>query len=247
MKIILHGSTGAMGRKVAEAVAKGKHEITAFVSPEYGQSSGNCYRTLSEYTGEADCIIDFSNHAAAKALTEYAAERGIPVVIATTGFTDDEKSLIKDCSAKVPVFMSANMSLGVAVLAKLAKTAAAFFPEADIEIVEYHHNRKLDAPSGTALLLAEAVKAVRPDAELVLGRSGSGKRQPQDIGISAVRLGNEVGTHEIYIATQTQRIMLQHRAEDRALFAEGAIAAAEFLISQPAGLYDMTSLVGSDN
>ncbi|MBQ9890162.1 MAG: 4-hydroxy-tetrahydrodipicolinate reductase [Firmicutes bacterium] len=245
MKIILHGSTGAMGKAVAEIVSGGKHEIVAFVSPDYPQSSGNQYRSLPEFTGEADCIIDFSNHAAAKALTSYAAERRIPVVIATTGYTEEESAMVRECAKTVPVFMSANMSLGVAVLTKLAKTAAAFFPDADIEIVEYHHNRKLDAPSGTALMLGNAIKEVRPDAEFVLGRSGSGKRQPQDIGISAVRLGNEVGTHEIYIATKSQRIKLEHRAESRSLFAEGAVSAAEFLIKQAPGFYDMSSLVSA--
>ena len=245
MKIILHGSTGAMGRAVTEIVTAGRHEIAAFVSPEYTETSGRQYRTLPEFTGDADCIIDFSNHAAAGALTSYAAQRGIPLVIATTGYTDEEIAMVKECAKTVPVFMSANMSLGVAVLARLAKTAAAFFPDADIEIVEYHHNRKLDAPSGTALMIANSIKEVRPDAELVLGRSGYGKRQPDDIGISAVRMGNEVGTHEVYIATQSQRIKLEHRAQSRSLFAEGAISAAEFLIGQPAGFYDMSSMVSA--
>ena len=243
MKIILHGSTGAMGKAVAEIVSGGKHEIAAFVSPEYPESIGRQYKTLAEFTGPADCIIDFSNHAAAEALTSYAAERGIPVVIATTGQTTEEVELIKKCAETVPVFFAANMSLGVAVLANLAKQAAAFFPDADIEIVEYHHNRKLDAPSGTAIMLADSIKEVRPDANYVLGRSGYGKRQPQDIGISAVRLGNEVGTHEIYIATQSQRLTLSHRAQSRSLFAEGALSAAEWLAGKGPGLYNMKDLI----
>ncbi len=234
-----------MGKAVAEIASGGKHEIAAFISPDYPESSGTQYRTLAEYTGPGDCIIDFSNHAATKALTSYAAERKIPVVIATTGQTPDEIALIKECANTTPVFLSANMSLGVAVLANLAKQAAAFFPDADIEIVEYHHNRKLDAPSGTALMLADAIKEVRPDANYVLGRSGYGKREPNDIGISAVRLGNEVGTHEVYISTQSQRLTLSHRAQNRSLFAEGAISAAEWLIDQEAGLYDMKDLLAS--
>ena len=245
MKIILHGSSGAMGHAVEKNVLNAdKHEIVAFVSPDYEFTDPPQYCTLAEYSGEADCIIDFSNHAAAPALTSYAAERGIPVVIATTGHSEEELALIRECAKTVPVFLSANMSLGVAVLARLAKTAAGFFPDADIEIVEYHHNRKLDAPSGTALMLGKAIKEVRPEAEFVLGRSGQGKRQKQDIGISAVRLGNEVGTHEIYIATGSQVITLTHRAQSRDLFAEGAIAAAEFLVSKEPGLYGMNDLVG---
>lgn len=243
MKIILHGSTGAMGKAVAEIVAGGKHEIAAFVSPEYEESMGRQYKTLDEFTGEADCIIDFSNHAATGALTAYAAQRGIPLVIATTGQTPDDLSLIEGCAETTPVFLSANMSMGIAVLASIAKQAAAFFPDADIEIVEYHHNRKLDAPSGTALMLANAIKEVRPDSVIVNGRAGYGKRDAKEIGISAVRMGNEAGTHEIYIATQNQRLKLEHRAQSRSLFAEGAVSAAEFLIKQGPGLYGMKDLI----
>ena len=242
MNIILHGSTGAMGRAVAEIVSGGKHEIAAFVSPEYAENLGRQFQKLDDFTGEADCIIDFSNHAAAEALTSYASKRGIPLVIATTGHTPEEIEMIKECAKTVPVFFAANMSLGVAVLSKIAKQAAAFFPDADIEIVEYHHNRKLDAPSGTALMLADSIKEVRPEANYVLGRSGYGKREPQDIGISAVRLGNEVGTHEIFISTQSQVLTLTHRAQSRSLFAEGAISAAEFLEGKEPGLYGMNDI-----
>ena len=244
MRIILHGSTGAMGKAVTETVSAGTHEIVAFVSPSYILAEDRRYPSLGDFTGRADCIIDFSNHAATKVLTEYAAQRGIPLVIATTGQTPEELAMIEECAQSTPVFLSANMSIGIAVLANLAKQAAAAFPEADIEIVEYHHNRKLDAPSGTAVMLANAIKEVRPDSSLVEGRSGHGKRQPQDIGISAVRLGNEVGTHEIYIATQTQRIKLEHMAQSRSLFAEGAVRAAEFLIEKGPGLYGMKDLIG---
>ena len=244
MEIILHGSTGAMGKAVAEIVSSGKHTISAFVSPEYPENAGRHYTTLWAYDGKADCIVDFSSHLAAKDLTDYAAQRGIPLVIATTGYTEEEMDMVRKCAETVPVFMSSNMSLGVAAVSDLAKRAAALFPGADIEIVEYHHNRKADAPSGTALMLANSIKEVRPEANIVTGRSGYGKRQPQDIGISAVRLGNEVGTHEVYIATQSQVITISHRAQSRSLFAEGAISAAEFLTGKPAGLYGMKDLVG---
>ena len=244
MEIILHGSTGAMGRAVAEIVSGGAHNIAAFVSPEYPEDMGRQYTKLDHFTGPADCIIDFSSHLAAEVLTAYAAERGLPLVIATTGYTEEDMKHVYECAKTVPVFMSANMSLGVATVARLARQAADLFPGADIEIVEYHHNRKADAPSGTALMLAESIKEVRPNANIVLGRSGYGKRQPQDIGISAVRLGNEVGTHEVYIATQSQVITITHRAQSRSLFAEGAISAAEFLVGQEPGLYGMADLVG---
>ena len=138
------------------------------------------------------------------------------------------------------------MSLGIALLCELAKTAAAAMPEAEIEIIEKHHNRKLDAPSGTALMLADAVKTVRPAAYNNLGRSGHGKRTPDEIGIHAIRMGNIVGDHEVIIGTNNQTITLKHEAHNRALFAEGALAAAEFLTKQSAGLYDMKSIVSSD-
>ena len=142
MDLILHGSTGAMGKAVAELAAGSKHTIAAFVSPEYPENTGSQYQKLADYAGPADCIIDFSNHAAAKDLTDYAAKRGIPLVIATTGYTEEELELMKACAKKVPVFHSANMSLGVAAMADLTRQAAALFPDADIEIVEYTISQK---------------------------------------------------------------------------------------------------------
>jgi len=165
-------------------------------------------------------------------------------MIATTGHTEDELALIAEAAQEIPVFHSANMSLGIAVLVKLARDAARMFPNADIEIIEKHHNQKLDAPSGTALMLANGIKEVRPEANFVLGRSGYGKRQKQDIGIHAIRLGSEVGTHEIIIATGAQTLTLKHEAEDRSLFAEGGLAAATFLVTCAPGMYTMDHLLG---
>ena len=136
------------------------------------------------------------------------------------------------------------MSLGVALLVELAKTAALAMPDAEIEIIEKHHDRKIDAPSGTALMIAKAITEVRPDAYNNLGRSGQGKRTQNEIGIHAIRMGNIVGEHEVIIGTQNQTITLKHEAHSRALFAEGAIAAAAFLVGCEPGLYDMKSLIG---
>ena len=138
------------------------------------------------------------------------------------------------------------MSVGIALLCELAKSAAKAFPDADIEIIEKHHNRKIDAPSGTALMLAHALKKVRPEAYSKLGRAGQGKRCPEEIGIHAIRMGNIVGEHEVIIGTQNQTITLKHEAHSRALFAEGALAAAAYLYELPAGLYDMNSMIGSE-
>jgi 4-hydroxy-tetrahydrodipicolinate reductase len=129
-------------------------------------------------------------------------------------------------------------------LVELAKKAAAAMPDADIEIVEKHHNRKLDAPSGTALMIANAIRTVREKAQLVCGRSGMAKRTPEEIGIHAVRMGNIIGEHEVLIGTDSQTITIKHEAHSRSLFAEGAVAAAAFLVGQSAGLYDMKSLLG---
>ena len=138
------------------------------------------------------------------------------------------------------MFYSGNMSLGIAVLCNLAKQAAAAFPDADIEILEIHHNRKVDAPSGTAKMLFEAVKEGRPNATANCGRSGEGKRTKHEIGISALRMGNVVGIHEVHICTPSQTLVLRHEAANRAMFADGAVAAAKFLVGKPAGHYNMT-------
>ena len=179
-------------------------------------------------------------------MLDFACAKGIPVVLATTGHDETEQKRIEEAAKVIPLFHSANMSLGVALLAELAKLTAKTFPDADIEIIEKHHNRKLDAPSGTALLLARAIQTVRERATLIFGRSGQAKRTPEEIGIHAIRMGNIVGEHEIIVGTDTQTITLKHEAHSRALFAEGAIAAAEFLIRQGAGLYDMRSMIDAD-
>ena len=167
-------------------------------------------------------------------------------MIATTGHTEEEKELIRRASSTIPVFYSANMSVGVAVICRLAKQAAAAFPEADVEIVETHHHRKMDAPSGTALMLAEGIREVRPDSVITTGRSGQGKREANEIGIQSVRLGNVVGIHEIMISTGNETITIKHEASDRALFADGAAVAAEYLICKSAGLYNMNDYMNQD-
>jgi len=238
MNIIVNGCTGAMGRVLTELISTSEaYSLAAGVS-----RSSPDYASLSDFQGAADCVIDFSNHANTNELLAYCIERGLPVVIATTGQTDEEKAAITAAAEKIPVFYSGNMSLGIALLVELAKQTARVFPDADIEIIERHHNRKLDAPSGTALMLADAIREVRPEATYNLGRPESGKRTKQEIGIHAVRYGNEVGTHEVIVATNSQVITLKHEAENRALFAEGALSAAAFLVNQSAGLYSMKDL-----
>ena len=244
MRIIINGAGGRMGKALSDIILSGKkHTVAAYCSIEFdSEPENNIYKDIDEFQGEADCIIDFSNHAATADVMGYAVKRGMPVVVATTGQTDEEKAMIMSAGEKVPVFYSQNMSLGVALLSCLAKITAKAFPDADIEIVEKHHNQKLDVPSGTAILLADAIKTVKTDAEYVVGRSDYGKRDKKEIGIHSLRMGSEVGTHEIVFAMGSQVITLKHEAENRSLFADGAVSAAEFLVSQEAGFYNMDNI-----
>ncbi len=252
MNILLCGSLGFMGREVIALSDKGYRgaSVIACVDPAAtGCESIPTYRSFCDVPcdTDVDCIVDFSHHSAIGDILEYAKRASTPVVVATTGHTENEIHDIKIAAESIPVFYSGNMSLGIALLLELAKTTASAFPEAEIEIIEKHHNRKLDAPSGTALMLANAVKEVRPSAYTNLGRSGQEKRTTDEIGIHAVRMGNIVGEHEVIIGTQNQTITLKHEAHSRALFAEGGLCAAEFLISSPAGLYDMKSIVSGES
>lgn len=247
MKVILNGAAGHMGHEVAALLNEGYagSECAALVD-SYG-ADGAILPSLNDFTGEADVIIDFSNHESAPALCSYAVRHGMALVVATTAHTPEEKEEIYNAAHHIPVFYSANMSLGIAVLCRMAAEAAKLFPDADIEIVEKHHNRKLDAPSGTALMLAECVKEARGEGDFVLGRSGQQKRKKGEIGISALRLANVAGEHEIIIATEAQTLTLKHEAHGRGLFAEGALQAASFITGLPAGIYNMEDMLSDLN
>ena len=243
MEIIINGAGGRMGKALRAMARERQIPVAAAVDP-FVQEAG-MLPTLDAFTADADCIVDFSNHAGTTDLLTYARERKLPVVIATTGHTEAEKALIAEAAKEIPVFASGNMSLGIALLVELARQTAKMFPDADIEIVESHHNQKLDVPSGTALMLAKAVRDARPDAYLNVGRHENGKRDPREIGIHSLRMGNTVGIHEVIVNTGTQVITLKHEAQDRALFAEGALAAAAFLIGKQPGLYNMEDILGA--
>ena len=242
-RLILFGAAGRMGKEVEAAAEKaGDIEIVARVDVS---GADGCLASLEEVTAPADVIVDFSHHAATKTLTDYAVSKKIPLLVATTGQTDAELDMIRAAAKTVPVFFAANYSLGIAALIRAAKAIAALYPDADIEIIEKHHNRKLDAPSGTALSIARAISSVREgETAFCFGRGGQMKRQKNEIGIHAVRLGNIVGEHEVLIGTDNETITLKHEAHSRALFADGALAAARFLTAQKPGLYSMTDLVG---
>ena len=240
MKVIINGIDGAMGTILARIIADAEDmEVVAGITPT---GAGDFLRP-EEYQGPADMLIDFSHHEATRSLMDYCVSRGLPAVVCTTGQTEEEMACIAKAAESIPVFKSANMSLGVALTARLVKEVASKFAGCEIEIIEKHHNRKVDAPSGTALMLADAAKEARPELHYNLGRSGNAKREPDEIGINAVRMGNIVGTHEVMFGTNNQTITITHEAHDRALFADGAVAAARFLAGKPAGLYNMDDLV----
>lgn len=251
MNILLNGICGHMGKevvKLCEAGYRGARLVVGVDPNAVGNEAETSVCSFKDIISinNVDCIVDFSHHSCVGELLDFAVENSIPTVVATTGHTPDEIEKIRKASAEIPVFFSANMSLGVALLVELAQNAAKAMPDAEIEIIEKHHDRKLDAPSGTALMIANAICEVRPEAYANCGRSGQGKRTVEEIGIHAIRMGNIVGEHEVIVGTQNQTITLKHEAHSRALFAEGALAAAAFLVKCEPGLYDMKSLVKSE-
>lgn len=238
MVTVICGANGAMGTLLCGIL---KEEVAGRVSIDGQNGAARSFSELGKV--KADVVIDFSHHTAVGEVLSYAKEIGAAAVIGTTGHTEEEKALIYEAAKEIPVFYSGNMSLGIAVLCRLAKEAARYFPDADIEIVEVHHNRKADAPSGTALMLYNAIREVRPEAEAHCGRAGEGKREKNEIGISSLRMGSVVGVHEVHIHTGTQHLTLRHEAVTRAMLAEGAVDAARFLLEKKPGLYNMESML----
>ena len=240
MRVILCGANGAMGKLIDNIFGS---EIVGRVSLDGENNVPKTFAELGEIA--SDVIVDFSHHSAVADVLAYAKATGAAAVIGTTGHTEEEKALIYEAAKDIPVFYAGNVSLGIAVLCRLVKQAAAFFPDADIEIVEIHHTRKVDAPSGTAHMLFNAVKEVRPNAWENCGRSGEGKRTKDEIGVHALRLGSVVGVHEVHIHTPNQSLTLKHESGSRAMLADGAAAAARFMEGKAKGLYNMESILNA--
>ena len=238
MRAILWGANGAMGKLIDGLLGE---EVVGRVSIDGENGVARSFAELGDV--QADMIIDFSHHSAVADVIGAGKMLGCSVVIGTTGHTPEEQAMIREAAQQIPVFWSGNMSLGIAVLCRLAKQAAGFFPDADIEILEIHHNRKVDAPSGTAHMLFNAVKQARPHAVEVCGRAGEGKRQKNEVGVASLRMGNVVGVHEVHICTGSQTLTLRHEAGSRAMLAEGAVDAARFMEGKGPGLYDMESIL----
>lgn len=247
-KIIISGCNGKMGQ-VVENICLADPDITVVAGFDLSSAhrSYPVFSNPSNFTGDADVVIDFSNPAALDGLLQFCTERRTPLVLATTGFSPAQLDAVEKASKIIPIFRSANMSLGINVLLELVKKAAAILGDSyDIEIVEKHHNRKVDAPSGTALMIADAAaSALNFDADYVYDRhSVRQSRDKKEIGISSVRGGTIVGEHEIMFAGRDEVIEIKHTAMSREIFANGAVKAAKFLAAgcKP-GMYDMSMLV----
>lgn len=245
MRILLCGCTGRMGRAVA-AKAEGEQSVVAGVDTRTASLPFPVYAHPADCQEAADVIIDFSSPAALAEELPYAIEKKLPLVLCTTGLSQEQMDAVKQAAQSIPVFFSSNMSFGVSVLSALTKKAASLLGDSfDIEILEMHHNQKLDAPSGTAVMLADAAEAgLTYTPDYVYDRhSRRQKRDSHEIGMSSIRGGNIVGEHQVYFAGQDETIILTHRAQSREVFAAGALRAAAFLQGKPAGLYSMEDLL----
>lgn len=246
-KIILCGANGKMGHVIRNIVAADKDcEIVAGIDKNTETADFPVYSDFNSIKEEADVIIDFSNPALLNSLLEYSAAKKIPVVIATTGFDDDQKKQIENAATENGVFFTYNMSLGINLLATLAKKAVDVLGnDFDIEIIEKHHNQKIDAPSGTALMLADAIceEIDKPMKYEYDRHSKREKRSKNEIGMHAVRGGTIVGEHEIIFAGRDEIITLSHSARSKEIFAVGAVNAAKYMVGKGAGLYTMKDLI----
>ncbi len=264
VRVAIHGVGGRMGRAIVDVLEDDEtigvtgaleHEGSALIGADLGailrgEPNGVVItHDLAAGLESADVVIDFTRPEPTAKLLAACAERGVPAVVGTTGLDDAARAALDDAAKKVPVVFAPNMSVGVNLLFHLASRAAALLgPEFDAEIVEMHHKRKVDAPSGTAVRLAEVVaeaKGLDPEEEIVHGRSGHvGMRPEREIGVMTLRGGDVVGEHTLFLVGAGERIELTHRATDRAIFARGAVRAAKWIVGRPAGRYDMADVLG---
>ena len=248
MKVIINGYSGTMGQVLTKCVLDDEElQLVAGVSPKHHDVNNqfNTYSSFTEVKEDVDVVIDFSNPLALDDILDYCLKTKTPVVLATTGYNDEEMEKIHQASKQIPVFLSFYMSLGVNILLKLVKEAAKNLNNFDIEIIEKHHNKKVDSPSGTAVMIANAVKEIREQSEFIYGRHGrTGKRQQNEVGIHAVRGGTIVGEHSAIFAGNDEILEINHSARSKNVFAEGAIAAAKYLVNQQPGFYNMDDMLG---
>ena len=250
-RIIISGCNGRMGNQISEGI-KARSDCITVAGIDVNGSAKKEYPVFSrpsEINCEADVLIDFSNPSLLSPLLEFGLARKMPLVICTTGYSEEQTAQIRKASESIPVFYSGNMSLGVNLVIELAKKAAAVLGDQfDIEIIEKHHNQKLDAPSGTALMIADAISEVRDGkTNYVYDRhSQRKKREKSEIGIHSIRGGSIVGEHEVLFAGPGEVISISHSAQSKEIFATGSINAALFLAGKPAGLYRMADLISKE-
>ncbi|MCM1122511.1 MAG: 4-hydroxy-tetrahydrodipicolinate reductase [Eubacterium sp.] len=253
VRVIMHGCNGKMGQTITGLIAADEEiEIVAGVDVyDEGRNPYPVFHSAAACDVAADAVIDFSAVTAVDGLLEYCVKRQVPCVLCTTGLSEEQLARVKEASSKVAILKSANMSLGINMLLKLLKDAAGILAPAgfDIEIVEKHHNQKVDAPSGTALALADSInEELGEEYDYVYDRSQvREKRRQKEIGISAVRGGTIVGDHDVIFAGADEVITFSHRAYSKAVFGKGAIQAAKFLAGKPAGMYDMSDVINAGN
>ena len=249
IKAMMHGCNGRMGQMISNLVKEDEQiDIVAGVDTYLGiQNSYPVFASIDECDVEVDVVIDFSNVSAVDGVLEYCAAKKIPLVLCTTGLSEEQMQKMKEVSEKTAVLKSANMSMGINLLMKLLKDAVKVLGPAgyDVELVEKHHNQKLDAPSGTALALADSMNEAMDGAyEYVYDRSQvRRKREKKEMGISAVRGGTIVGEHEVLFAGIDEVIEFKHTAYSRSVFGKGAVEAAKFLAGKPARMYDMSDVI----
>lgn len=249
VNVLMHGCNGRMGQMITGLV-KEDPEIAIAAGVDTYQGISNPYPvfdSIEKCDVKVDVVIDFSTATALESVLEYCVEKQIPVILCSTGYSEEQLNKIKDASEKVAILKSANMSMGINLLLKLLKDAAKVLAPAgyDIELVERHHNQKLDAPSGTALALADSINdALDGEYHYVYDRSQvRRKREKKEIGISAIRGGTIVGEHDVIFAGVDEVVEFKHTAFSRSVFGKGAVEAAKFLAGKPAGMYDMSDVI----
>lgn len=246
LDIIINGAIGKMGKAIYDIAKNSDNDINvvAGVDVKSGDSDIKIYDDIFNVSENADVIVDFSNPRAIESLSEFALKKRIPLVVGTTGLTDEHKYMLSKAAEDVAVFVSHNMCLGVFLIMNLARKAAKVLKDYDIEIVEKHHNQKIDAPSGTALMIADAIKKEKTDAEYVYSREDKyQKRDKNEIGIHSIRAGNIVGEHQVIFGGEDEVIEITHKLGSRKVLALGALRAAAFTVLQKPGLYNMEDLV----
>lgn len=249
-KIIMHGCNGKMGQAISRMIAEDSETqmVAGIDARDDGHNPYPVFTDIGDCNVEADCMIDFSAAAAVDKMLDYCVDHQLPCVLCTTGLTQEQIVKVKEASGEVAILKSANMSLGINMFLKLLKEASGILVPAgfDVEIVEKHHNQKVDAPSGTALALADSInEAFGGGYEYVYDRSARREKRPQkEIGISAVRGGTIVGDHDVIFAGEDEVITFSHTAYSKAVFAKGAVQAAKFLAGKAAGLYNMSDVIG---